>query len=312
MAELNKPNTNPRQIEAEKRIPEEAYTYLEDRVIEQLKRDFIGRQLLYDVPVDDGAEVYKYYRQTGGMINGQIVNKGADFPQEGSKKKEDLTINIRKVGLQFKIPREDWLKDNWYNESVQDATYGVRKKLDSMIFYGDSDYGVLGIDDIVCDTVNATEEWEDVASASGTPWSDVKEAVETIQTQSNAQLERVLAADPSEAVLVINPIQYNEAFNWHEDEPFSETARHSRQMIADYVGNIFVTEQVEEGEGFVGVTGERFGKLVISEDAQVEEPEYNIRNQSFLSNIFARVVPVFPQWGDTTNETLAWVKLADL
>lgn len=311
---LKKPQTNHRKIEKEKRIPEEAYTYISDRVVELFERDFVGRDILAGETVPEDQELYKYYREYGSMINAQVIAKGADFPQEGTLPREEIKDSIRKFGLQYKIPREDWLKDNWFNRNVRRTTYQVAKKIESTIFYGDSDYNIKGIDDVAFHTVTADEEWEDTGSGEGTPWSDIKEAVSEMQEQSDNQLEVQFGKDPGDLALIINPIQWNELFNWHQEEPYTngDGGRHSREMVTDYVGRVIRTESVEEGHGFVGMVGQDYGRFVVAEDLTTEEPEYQVKNQSFLGNIFARGLPVFPQYGDTSGETLSWVKLEGL
>lgn len=291
-------------FEAEERLPKRAYREISEEVIELYEEKLVGRQLLVEEGVGQEKEEYSYPKVTQDMINAEIVGKGGDIPREGMLAEDQIVTAIRKIALGYEIPRVDYLKENWVNRSVRRAAYKVAHKEDDTIINGDSTYGILGIDDVVAETITDTSDWSDRTSDGGEPSADIIDARQELLDQSDNQF----GEDPGDLVLLLNPQNEAELWNKFEDEDNTRPI----EFIENYVGTIMTSPMVTENDGYLFETGADIAKLIIAEDVTTERGVYDIDNQKFKGNIFLRTVPVFLQHGETEGESTAFVKITNL
>lgn len=246
-------------------LPAELLQAISDVVVVAARAARVGRDLVQTEKVDPGTQVYKFRKFTG-FSDVQEIPEGAEFPLEGVSYVEE-TATIKKIGKGFYVTREEYLANKLHSigQLARDAAEVVALKEDELI-----------INELVSDAGKqqaATARWD--ATSGGDPYDDVSAAL--------AKLEEV---NVKPDVLVLHPYEAADLRRIDADAKMTYA-----QLIEGLGLKVVVTPKLSTGTGLLLDT-KRAGVLVIAEDISVEGPEYNQKNQSYLVNVYERIVPV--------------------
>ncbi|AIY89904.1 encapsulin [Geoglobus acetivorans] len=244
-------------------LPAELLQAISDVVVVQARATRVGRNLVQTEKVDRGTQVYKYRKFTG-FSDVQEIPEGAEFPLEGVQYTE-ATASIKKIGKGFYITREEYLGNKIHSigQLARDAAEVVALKEDEMI-----------ISELV-NNAGKTQAAAAAWSSTGDPYDDVSAAL--------AKLEEV---NVKPDVLVLHPYEAADLRRIDVDAKMTYA-----QLIEGLGLKVIATPKLSTGTGLLLDT-RRAGVLVIAEDITIEGPEYRQENQSYLVNVFERIVPV--------------------
>jgi len=244
-------------------LPAELLQVISDVVVVQARATRVGRNLVQVEKVDAGAQTYKFRKFTG-FTSVEEIPEGAEFPLEGVSYTEEVAT-IKKIGKAFMVTREEYLSNKIHSiaQLARDAAEVVALKEDEMI-----------ISELVTDagkSLAATAPW----SSTGNPYNDVSAAL--------AKLEEV---NVKPDVLVLNPYEVADLRRIDAD------AKMTYASLIEGLGlKVVATPKLSTGTGLLLDT-KRAGVLVVAEDITIEGPVYEQKNQSYLINVFERIVPV--------------------
>jgi|Deesub1362B_J571_1020462.scaffolds.fasta_scaffold00499_38 hypothetical protein len=244
-------------------LPAELLQVISDVVVVQARATRVGRNLVQVEKVDAGAQTYKFRKFTG-FSDVQEIPEGAEFPLEGVEYTEE-TADIKKIGKAFMVTREEYLGNKIHSigQLARDAAEVVALKEDEMI-----------IGELVSDAGKqqaASAAWSD----TGNPYNDVSAAL--------AKLEEV---NVKPDVLVLHPYEVADLRRIDADAKMTYA-----QLIEGLGLKVIATPKLSTGTGLLLDT-KRAGVLVVAEDISIEGPTYKQENQSYLINVFERIVPV--------------------
>jgi hypothetical protein len=244
-------------------LPAELLQAISDVVVQEARAVRVGRQLVQIEKVDRGAQTYKYRKFTG-FTTVEEIPEGSEFPLEGVTYSEE-TASIKKIGKAFYITKEEYMANKLHSiaQLARDAAEVVALKEDELI-----------INELVSDagqSVTADATWD----TTGDPYDDVSDA-----------LTKLEANNYKGDVLVLHP---NEAGDLRRIDSDAHTSY--RELIDGLGLKVVATPKLTTGTGLLLDT-KRAGVLAVAEDITVEGPEYRQSNQSYLVNVYERIVPV--------------------
>lgn len=244
-------------------LPVELLQAISDVVVVAARAARVGRNLVQTEKVAPGTQVYKFRKFTG-FTDVEEIPEGSEFPLEGIQYEEE-TAEIKKIGKAFMITREEDLANKLHSigQLARDAAEVVALKEDELI-----------ITELVTDAGKsqaASSTW----SSTGNPYNDVSAAL--------AKLEEV---NVKPDVLVLHPYEVADLRRIDADAKMTYT-----QLIEGLGLKVIATPKLSTGTGLLLDT-KRAGVLVVAEDITVEGPQYNMKNQSYLVNVYERIVPV--------------------
>ncbi len=243
-------------------LPAELLQVISDVVVVTARAARVGRNVVQVEKVDAGAQVYKY-RKFAGFENVEEIPEGAEFPLEGVSY-EEVTATIKKIGKAFMVTREEYLGNKIHSiaQLARDAAEVVALKEDELIF----STLVSGAGQ----TKTASADW-----STGDPYDDVSAALGILEG---------LNVKPD--VLVVNPAEAADLRRIDTD------AKATYASLIEGLGlKVISTPKLSSGTGLLLDT-KRAGVLVVAEDITIEGPVYKQENQSYLVNVYERIVPV--------------------
>jgi len=240
----------------------------------------------------------------GGMQDAQIVAPGGDIPSDSPKGRERIMNAIHKIALQYNIPREDYINKNYLTQAVNKAIRKVAEKDNSVIVNGEDTAGIPGLVDVPAGSIGPTNgTWDDNSDTGATPYLDLVKLLKQLRNQSNG----AFGQNPKALTLVIDPLTETDLYMTHLAETATDTNTMSK--IQKLFGRVLVCPALTEGDMYLMETGREIGELVIAEDLTVEKADYVKKNQTYLGNIYERVLPVWYQHGDTAGKSTAIAEL---
>ncbi|MEM2726646.1 MAG: encapsulin [Archaeoglobaceae archaeon] len=245
-------------------LPVELTQAISEVVVVQARATRVGRNLVTVEKVDAGATTYKF-RKFIGFTKVDEIPEGAEFPLEGVSYSEEVAT-IKKIGKAFLVTREEVLANKLHSiaQLARDAAEVVALKEDELI-----------VAELVSDagkTQAAGAAWN---SSTANPYNDVSNAL--------AKLEEV-AVKPN--VLVVNPLRMADLRKID-----ANSMRTFQELIEGLGLKIITTPSISASTGLLLDTS-KAGVLAVAEDITIEDPVYKAENQSYLVNVYERVVPV--------------------
>lgn len=289
----------------EKELPEDVVKTIRRKAIPLFKKRLSARKLLPVVNTDMRSREFGYDRTLGGdMQDAQIVAPGGDIPSDSPKGRERILNAIHKIALQYNIPREDYINKNYLTQAVNKAIRKVAEKDNSVIINGEDTAGIPGLVDVPAGSIGPTNgTWDDNSETGATPYQDLVKLLKQLRNQSNG----AFGQNPKGLSLVIDPLTETDLYMTHLAETATDTNTMSK--IQKLFGQVIICPALTEGDMYLMETGREIGELVIAEDLTVERADYVKKNQTYLGNIYERVLPVWYQHGDTAGKSTAIAEL---
>jgi len=296
---------NINRTKIEKELPEDVVKTLRKKVIPLFKKRLSARKLLPVINTDMRSREFGYDRELAGdMQDAQIVAPGGDIPSDSPKGRERILNAIHKIAKQYKIPREDYINRNYRTQSVNKTVRKVAEKDNSVIINGEDTAGIPGLVDIPAGSIGPTNgKWDDNSEDGGTPYHDLVRLLKQLRNQSNG----AFGQNPKALTLVIDPLTETDLYMTHLAETATDTNTMSK--IQKLFGRVLICPALTEGDLYLMETGREIGELVIAEDLTIERADYIKKNQTYLGNIYERVLPVWYQHGDTAGKSTAIAEL---
>ena len=296
---------NINRTKLEKELPEDVVKTLRKKVIPLFKKRLSARKLLPVINTDMRSREFGYDRELAGdMQDAQIVAPGGDIPSDSPKGRERILNAIHKIAKQYKIPREDYINRNYRTQSVNKTVRKVAEKDNSVIINGEDTAGIPGLVDIPAGSIGPTNgKWDDNSEDGGTPYHDLVRLLKQLRNQSNG----AFGQNPKALTLVIDPLTETDLYMTHLAETATDTNTMSK--IQKLFGRVLICPALTEGDLYLMETGREIGELVIAEDLTIERADYIKKNQTYLGNIYERVLPVWYQHGETAGKSTAIAEL---
>lgn len=282
-------------FQANATIPQEWYETVRAAVIGVVDLALTGRNFFDVLQVPADQEQFSYDRHTD-VSAAALTPKGAEISRDVVAIQRG-TFDIPQISKGYYIHRIDAMRKQFVNLSVRRAARKVAESLDSLLFLGTvggiTAPTVVGIDGAAVASTAATGDWGNVTT-------DVAEVYEDVNVMLK-DLEATGTAGPS-PTLVLNATQFGEArkLNINTDE-------NALTLLREGLGVNIVRAYgpaVAEGTAYmIGDSGPDIMQAVVAEDVTTERAAYDLSRQSFLGNIYVRMLPVIYQYGSTTNKS---------
>lgn len=285
--------------EAVKKIRRQLIPYFQARLkarrlLPKVSVDKITRQYAYDIDLEDTSQ------------EAEIIFPGGDFPRDSPEGVSRITAMIQKIGRGYKIPYEDYINDTFTNRQMFKNVRKVAKKDDDLIINGDAVGGVVGLADIPCAAESTgAGTWADASDSGGTPYHDCIALLAKLREES----DKGFGDDPKALTLVIDPIVETTLYFTHLAEASKGQVTYER--LSKLFGRVEVIPTMSTGHVILMESGPEIGELIVAEDITVERGQWNIRNQSYLGNIYERVVPVWYRHGGVAGKSTAVVEIVN-
>ncbi len=258
-------------------LTQEQYEQLRARVVGLVDPLLIGRQLLSPLPVDIGTQEFGYDK-LGDMTDAEIISKFAP----GSKDMYTVarhTDNIEIMHKGFQVSRIDLLSSQRTGQSIkaiglERAARKVAELEDNVIFNGNVEYGIDGMEQIFGNTSAAGQTWDNPATETLNPYDDILEARNELTTDGFYP-----------KFLVLNPLEYGRALKKLPGQTGTWM-----DMIKTIVPNVLESKTVASGTGWMGDIGADISELVIAESYNMLDP--NVADQMVYGfDVINRVLP---------------------
>lgn len=282
-------------FQANAQIPEEWYETVRKAVIGVVDLRLTGRDFFDVLQVPADQEQFSYDRHTD-VSDAALTAKGSEISRDVVAIQRG-TFDIPQISKGYYIHRIDAMRRQYVNLSVRRAARKVAEGLDQLLFLGTvggiAAPTVVGIDGASVSSTATTGDWGAVATDAAEIYEDVNVMLKDLETTGTAG---------SSPTLILNSTQFGEArkLNINTDE-------NSLTLIREGLGvevRRAYAPAVPDGTAYmIGDTGPDIMQVVIAEDVTTERAAYNLERQSFLGNIFVRMLPVIYQYGAGTNES---------
>jgi len=288
-------------------IPEEVKQTIRDEVIPVFRKELKGREIMPTNPVDPATRQYGYDKEVDDeMEEPAIIVPGGDIPADGPKARERILAAIYKIAKQYKVPREDFMAGEYINRSLNRIVREVAEVENDLIFNGATALGIYGLTDVPATSVAADDNWDDHSETGATPYNDIIELAQEMYDESGGRFGQL-----EEMTFVVNDYTAKSLRLWYQAEVEKGGDRAIDLMNMD-LDNIITTGHIDKDKAYLLHTGSDIAELIVAEEIQTEEFDYNKDNQTYFTNIFERVLPIFYQYGDTAGQTQAVGELTNL
>ncbi len=279
-------------------LTKEQYQELRAKVVGVAEEALVAREVISPLNVDVGTQEYGYDKMTD-MSPAEFISKYAT----GSRDMIDLSRNVKNIEIMhkgFKVSRIDMLSSQKSGSSLRAvglarATRLVANLEDTSIINGNTTFSVNGIATIAENTMAGGQAWSTAPTENLNPYQDVLDA------------QTMLGADGHELkFIILNTTNWGEAC---KKIPGSEGIW--MNMIKKIVPKVLKTTAVPEGTFVGGDMGEDIAQLIIAEDYEILDA--NVDGQMVYDfDVINRVLPMFYEYGDTTNKSEAFIKVTGI
>ncbi len=272
-------------------LPPEAFQELRAGFITAFRDSLVGRQIMPIRNLPASAQSFAYDRIKTEPNKAAFVGKGAIFPVDDFDL-ERKTLPVPKLGWAFKIPREDFLAGQIQNQQVDYARRRGAEAEDLLIFTGDDDFGYLGLLDVYNNTRVA-------GGGSPLAWDNASKTV--VQMYDDV---RTLIA-----LMQADKVQGPYTMVVHPDEMASmglfdtTSQRTAQELIERLVGSILESYTLTTTNVAVMRTGPDIAQLGVAEDLTLDVPLYDADRQEYRGRAYERLIPIFYQYGTTSNKS---------
>jgi len=288
-------------------IPEDVKQTIRGEVIPVFRKELKGRQLMPTNGVDAATREFGYDKEVDdAMEEPAIIAPGGDIPADGPKARERILAAIYKIAKQYRVPREDFMSGDYVNRSLNRITQEIAEVENDLIFNGYADLGIYGLTDVPATTNAAGTTWDDHSDTGATPYNDVIDLAQSMYDTSNGRFGQM-----EEMTLVINDYTAKSLRLWYEAE-VEKGGDRAIDLLNEDLDNIITTGHLPKDKAYLAHTGPEIAELVVAEEIQTEEFDYNKDNQTYFTNIFERILPLWYQYGDTEGQTYAVGELTNL
>lgn len=277
-------------------LTQEQVETIRAKMIGVVDKLLVGRQILNPVNVDVGTQTYGYDK-LADMSDAEIIDKFSP----GSKDMYSVarsTVDVPILHKGFSVSRIDLMSSERTGESIK--TVGLARSArkvaeleDKLIFVGDTTHGIDGIEQIFGETKAGAQVWSTAATETKNPYRDI--------------LDGITEMDYDPDFLVLDRVNYKEAMHKIPDQ-----ADTWMNMIKkDLVPNVFESNSIVHGTGYMGVVGEDIADLIMAENYNVLDA--NIDGQIVYNfDIINRVIPTFYEYGTASGKSDMFCKMTGL
>lgn len=293
------------EYEPTAKLPVEVVKAMRKELIPLFEKRLNARRLLPVVNVPMRAREHGYDIQLGdNSQDAEIVAPGGDIPRDTPDGRKRIMNTIQKLARGYEIPREDYMNETYLTRTVLRAVRKVAELDDNLIINGDAVSGVVGLVDIPAGTVGPGEgTWDDASADGATPYHDMISLLSQLRSQS----DNGFGQNPKALSVVIDPITETNLYMTHLAE--AEKGQVTMDRIERLFGRVEVVPSMPSGKVLLMETGKEIGELILAEDLTIERAGYKIEKQTYLGNIYSRLVPVWYRHGDVEGQSTAVAEL---
>lgn len=282
-------------FQANAQIPEEWFEEIRKAVIGVVDRRLTGRGLfdVQRIPADMEQFTYDRLNDIGGA---SLTSKGGAIPRDVITLTRK-TFQIPQISKGYFIHRIDAMKKMYVNLSVRRAARSVAEGIDSLLYLGTVNSltapTVVGIDGASVSSTVITGNWGAAATDANEIYEDINVMLKDLEATGTAG---------NRPQLVLNSVQYGEARKLNVN-----TDTNALMLMAEGLGleiSRAYAPAVADGTGYmIGDSGPDIMQVILAEDVTTERAAYDVERQSFIGNIFARLLPAIYQYGGTTDKS---------
>jgi len=255
-------------------LTEPDYKLLKQVVIETPLWGLAARRAFPIKNVDKAARAYQY-QTLSDYGDADTIAPGGDFP--GMQWDGTLSsVNIAKIGIAFKIPREDVLSSQRAGMSLDTknaeiAAKIVQKKEDNIIWNGDDKFGITGVvDEGSLATYSGT--W-----ATGDIYADFLKAIAQVQDEYSDRRFTIVANRDNVLQLFRK--------NTNTDNSYAV-------QLKELGIEPLMATNLSSGTALLIPEGRDIGEIIVAEEMDMEMDYEKAKNQTFSGDVFVRSAPV--------------------
>lgn len=293
-------------FQANANIPEEWFEAIRKEVIGLVDLRLTGRELFDVLRIPADMEQFSYDR-LADVSAAALTAKGGAIPRDVVSLSR-ATFDVPQVSKGYFIHRIDAMKRQFVNLSLRRAARAVAEGIDELLYLGTVDGvaapSVVGIDGASTAAASALDNgvWDGATKTADEIYNDVNNLLKELELTGTA------GTSPT---LVVNSAQFGEARLLNVN-----TDTNAMKLVTEGLGVSWIrayTPAVPDGTAYIiGDKGSDIMQVVVAEDVNTERAVYDLERQSFLSNIFARLLPVIYQYGTVANQSQYIIKQTGL